>query len=144
MADIATENYKTNVKAAVQRWSKKVEGPAKQLAKLDEDIAKLEAKKPATDDDKKQMAEATKAYVAQRKLIETANIELRVDLMLLEPPEQTPANEKELIKLPDFIKEIIKAKGISLGKGVSIAPDVKFDFKAMKLKDFGLKITWRF
>lgn len=64
--------------------------------------------------------------------------------MVLEPPQLTPANEKELVRLPDFIKEIIKAKGISLGKGVSIAPDVKFDFKAVKLKDFGLKITWRF
>ena len=122
--------------------TRKVEAPAKQIAKLDEDLAKLEAKKPATDDDKKKMAEAKKAYAAQRALIETANAELRVDLMVLEPP--TPANEKELINLPDFIKEIIKAKGISLGKGVSIAPDVKFDFKAIKLKDFGLKITWRF
>ncbi len=31
-----------------------------------------------------------------------------------------------------------------LGKGVSIAPEIKFDFKAMKLKEFGLGITWRF
>jgi hypothetical protein len=125
MADIATENYKKNVTSAVDRWGKKVEAPAKQVAKLDGDIAQLEAKKPASDDDKKKLADATKAYVAQRKLIETANTELRVDLMLLELPQLTPASEKELIKLPDFIKEIVKAKGISLGAGVSIAPDVK-------------------
>jgi hypothetical protein len=104
MADVATENYKKNVKSAVDRCGKKVEFPAKQLAKLDDDIAQLEAKKPASDDDEKKLVDATKAYVAQRKLIETANTELRVDLMLLELPQLTPANEKELIKLPDFVK----------------------------------------
>jgi len=36
--------------------------------------------------------------------------------MLLEPPKQSSANEKELLKLPDFIKEIIKAKGVPLGR----------------------------
>ena len=144
MSDIATDKYKDAVKRAVDRWRSKVEGPAKQLVKLDDEITKLEAKKPAADDDKKKLDEAKKTYAALRKQIETANDELRVDLMLIEPPKQSSANEKELLKLPDFIKEIIKAKGVPLGKGVSITPDIKFDFKAMKLKDAGLKITWRF
>jgi predicted nucleic acid-binding Zn-ribbon protein len=144
MSDIATDKYKDAVKRAAERWKAKVEGPAKQLVKLDDEITKLEAKKPPGDDDKKQLAEAKKSYAALRKQIETANDELRLDLMLLEPPKLTPANEKELLKLPDFIKDIIKAKGVPLGKGVSIAPDIKFDFKAMKLKEFGLKVTWRF
>jgi hypothetical protein len=137
MSDIATDKYKDAVKRAVERWRSKVEGPAKQLVKLDEEIARLQG-------DKQKLDEAKKAYVALRKQIETANDELRLDLMLLEPPKQTPANEKDLLKLPDFIKELIKAKGVPLGKGVSIAPDIKFDFKALKLKEFGLKITWRF
>lgn len=144
MSDIATDKYKDAVRRAVERWRSKVEGPAKQLVKLDSDISELEARKPAGDDDKKKLGEAKKGYAALRKQIETANDELRVDLMLVEPPARTAANEKELLKLPDFIKEIIKAKGVPLGKGVSIAPDVKFDFKALKLKDFGLKVTWRF
>ncbi len=144
MSDIATDKYKDSVKRAADRWKAKVEGPAKQIVKLDDEITKLEAKRPAGDDDKKKLDEAKKAYTTLRKQIETANDELRLDLMLLAPPKQTSANEKELLKLPDFIKEIIKAKGVPLGKGVSITPDIKFDFKAMKLKDAGLRITWRF
>lgn len=144
MSDIATDKYKDAVKSAAGRWKSKVEGPAKQLVKLSDEITTLEAKKPAGGDDKKRLDAAKKDYAALRKQIETANDELRLDLMLLEPPQKTSANEKELLKLPDFIKEIIKAKGVPLGKGVSIAPDIKFDFKAMKLKDFGLEITWRF
>ena len=144
MSDIATDKFKDAVKRAVERWRSKLEGPAKQMVKLDGEISGLEARKPASDDDKNKLAEAMKAYAALRKQIETANDELRVDLMLLDPPAKTAANEKELLKLPEFIKEIIKAKGVPLGKGVSIAPDVKFDFKALKLKDVGLKVTWRF
>jgi len=144
MSDIATDKYKDAVRRAVERWRSKVEGPAKQLVKLDDEISGLEARKPPSDDDRKKLGESKKAYAGLRKQVETANDELRVDLMLLDPPAKTTANEKELLKLPDFIKEIIKAKGVPLGKGVSIAPDVKFDFKALKLKDVGLKVTWRF
>ena len=144
MSDIAVDKYKDGVKRAADRWKSKVEGPAKQLVKLDEEITKLEASKPATDDSKKKLSEAKKAYATLRKQIETANDELRIELMLLDAPKQTSGNEKELVKLPDFIKEIIKAKGVPLGKGVSITPDIKFDFKAMKLKEAGLTITWRF
>ena len=144
MGDIATDKYKDAVKRAADRWKGKVEGPAKQLVKLDEEITTLEGKKPPGDDDKKKLTEARKSYTVLRKQIETANEELRLDLMLLEPPAKTDANEKELLKLPDFIKDIIKARGVPLGKGVSIAPIIKFDFKAMKLKELGLNITWRF
>lgn len=144
MGDIATENYKKSLAKAVDRWKGKVEGPAKKLVTIDEAIAKLEASKPTSPDDKKKLDELKKAYQACRKQIEKANDELRLDLMLVDPPQKTPANEKELLKLPDFIKDLIKAKGIPLGKGVSITPDIKFDFKAMKLKEAGLTITWRF
>lgn len=144
MGDIATENYKKGVTKAVERWKGKVEGPAKKLVDVDEAITKLEAGKPTSDEDKKKLEELKKGYAALRKQIEKANMELKLDLMLIEPPPKTPSNEKELLKLPDFIKDIIKAKGIPLGKGVSITPDIKFDFKAMKLKEAGLTITWRF
>jgi len=143
MSDIATDKYKDAVGRAADRWSK-VEGPAKQLVKVDDEINKLEATKPASDNDKKKLGDAKKAYLALRKQIETANDELRVDLMLLEPPKQTSANERELVKVPDFIKEIIKAKGVPLGKGVSITPNIKFDLKALKLKEASLTITCRF
>lgn len=144
MGDIATENYKKSLTRVVERWKAKVEGPAKKIVEIDQAIDKLEAKKPPSDDDKAKLEELKKAYVAQRKLIDKANLELRTDMLFVEPPQKTPSNEKELIKLPDFIKEIIKAKGVPLGKNVSIKPDIKFDLKAMKLKEASLTITWRF
>lgn len=144
MSDIAVERYKTGVKRIVDVWRPKVDGPARKLAKLDDEIADLQAKKPPGDDDKKRLGEAKKAYLALRQQIESANSELRTDLMLFEMPAKTAANEKELLTLPPFIEQIIKAKGVPLGKGVSIRPDIKFDFKAMKLKEAGLTITWRF
>jgi hypothetical protein len=144
VSDLAVDKYKDSVKRAVDRWKAKVEGPAKKLVKLDEEISQLEANKSASDDDKKKLAEAKKTYAALRKEIEGANLSLRVELMLIEPPKRSSANEKELVALPTFIKDIIKAKGVPLGKGVSITPDVKFDLKAMSLKEASLKITWRF
>jgi hypothetical protein len=68
---------------------------------------------------------------------------MRLELMLIDPP--TNADQNELIKLPKWMESIIEAKGIPLGKGVSIAPDVKYDFKKNKLTDVGVSITfpWR-
>jgi chromosome segregation ATPase len=144
MSDIAVDKYKDSLKRAVERWKSKVEGPAKKLVKLDEEINQLEASKSTSDDDKKKLAEAKKTYAGLRKEIEKANLELRVELMLVEAPKKGTANEKEVLALPDFIKQIIKAKGVPLGKGVSITPDIKFDFKAMVLKEASLNVTWRF
>ncbi len=144
MSDLAVDKYKDALKRVVDRWKGKVEGPAKELVKVDEEIVKLQAIKSPSDDDKKKLEEQKKAYTKLRSQIEKANLELKVDMMFVEAPTKTKANESELLKLPDFIKEIIKAKGVPLGKGVSIAPDIKFDFKAMKLKEASLTITWRF
>jgi hypothetical protein len=36
----------------------------------------------------------------------------------------------------------LTGKGLPLGKDVSIAPTIDFDFKAKKKLKFGLKITW--
>jgi hypothetical protein len=91
-------------------------------------------------DDKKRIDEQTKKRADIRKLADQAALELRLDLMLIELPPQ--ADDKELVKLLAWLKEIIKKKGIPLGKHVSIAPDASFDIKAKKLKSFGITFTW--
>lgn len=145
MADLSVENYQRSITRIVERWAAKIAKPAKELVELDEEIRKLQAKKPPTDDDKKKLESLKKDYLVQRRLIEKANMELRLDLSLVDPPVKTKANEKDLIKVPDFIKRIIDAKGLPIGKGVSIAPgDVDFDLKAMKLKGLSFEITWKF
>jgi len=140
MSDIQVENYKKGVAKAVERWSEKMEKSAKKLEPIDKELAKLEAIKEPSPDDKKKIGELQKSREQIRKDIEKAGTELRLDVMLLEVPAK--ADEKELVKLPAWLKEIIKAKGIPLGGGVSIAPEVTFDFKAKKLKYLGIKIKW--
>ena|ERR1051325_4123045 len=119
MADIQVENYKKSVLKAVERWV----GKLKEIQKKRESLEDPDKGSPEID-----------------KLLEKANTELRVDLMLLEPPEKGKADEKELIKLPGWMKEIVKAKGIPVAKGISIVPNVDFDLKTMKLKSFGVTV----
>lgn len=140
MSDIQVENYKKSVTKAVERWRDKLAKFAKKLEPINSELDKLEALKEPSPADQKKIAELQKAREQIRKDINTAGMELRLDVMLLEIPAK--AEEKELLKLPGWLKEIIKAKGIPLGNGVSIAPDVSFDFKAMKLKSLGITIKW--
>ncbi len=140
MSDIQVENYKKSVIKALDRWKEKLAKVAKKLEPIDQELEKLQAIKQPSDDDKKKIADLQKARAQIRKEVDTADMELRLDVMLLELPEK--ADEKELVKLPGWLKEIIKAKGIPLGNGVSIAPDVEFDFKAKKLKKLGITIKW--
>jgi len=140
MSDLDVEAYKKGVVKAVDRYETKLEKIGKELAPIDADLAKLEAIDQPGPDDKKKIADLRKQRDALRDKADTAGVELRLDLMLIEPPAK--ADPKELVKLPDWMEKLIKAKGIPLGKGVSIRPDIDFDFKAKKLKRVGIVITF--
>lgn len=145
MADIATENYKKSVSSAVERFGGKLEKIVKQLAPIKEELDQLQALKASNIPDwladavKKKVAELRKKVDDLRKDMDKAGLELRADLMLLEPPKN--ADPKEAKKLPSWLEEIIKKKGLPLGKDVSVVPDVDFDLKSMRLKKFGLSFT---
>ena len=140
MSDIKVENYKKGVTHAVERWGEKLKKTAKKLELVDDALDKLQALKTPGPDEKKKIAELEKARGQIRAEVDKASTELRLDLMLLDVPEK--ADEKELLKLPRWLKDIIKAEGLPLGKDVSIAPDVDFDLKKFKLKSFGLTFKW--
>lgn len=145
MSDLSVENYRRSATRIVEHWRGKIEKPARRMLEIDTEVREIAAKKPPGDEDKKRLAELKKDYETQRKAIEKANTELRLELSLIEPPQKTKDNEKELIKLPDWIGKIVEAKGVPIGKNVSIAPDdVDFDLKAMKLKGLSFKLTWLF
>ena len=74
--------------------------------------------------------------------MDKAALELKLDLMLLEVDPK--ADQKELIKLPPWIKEIVKKGGIPVTENVTITPDVDFDLKSKKLKKFGITFKWEF
>ena len=73
--------------------------------------------------------------------IDAAAPSLRVELMMIEPPEKTKSTEREFAKLPGFIGEVVEKGGVPLGRtGVVLKPDVGFDLKAGKLKSIGIEI----
>ena len=140
MSDMKVEQYKKGVEKAVDRWKGKIEKIGEKADKLRQILAKLKEIKNPTPDDKKKIADCQKGFDALDKEVDKATLELKLDVMLLDVPKEAP--KAELLKLPDWLKGIIKAKGLPLGKGVSIAPDIDFDFKNFKLKSLGVQVRW--
>ena len=140
MSDIKVEQYKKAVERATDRWKAKLEKIGAKADKIHEALAKLEENKPPTTEDKKKIEICKKGFDALEKEVDKATLELKLDIMLLEVPKEAP--KAELLKLPDWLKAVIKAKGIPLGRGVSVVPDVEFDFKNFKLKSVGVTVRW--
>jgi len=139
MGDIAVENYQKSVTKILDIWAKEADRIGKELAAANAELDKLEALQNPSPDDKKRIEELKKKRETCYKRMNEASMELRVNLMGIQVPPT--ADEDELKKLPAWLKEIIKKKGIPLGK-VVITPDVEFDFKAKKLKKLGITIKW--
>jgi hypothetical protein len=150
MAALNVEQYRNQVAKVIDRWWAKVADCAKRITQLNNAIAELQKKLDCAtpEGEKKFKADIDKLKAERNKVlkeIEAADLSLRIELMLIEPPEKTKANEKEFLKLPGFIGDLVEKKGVPLGKtGVVLKPDVDFDFKAGKLKKFAieLKVEW--
>jgi len=139
MGDIAVENYRKSVTKYLEIWTKEADRIGKELGGVNAELDKLEAVQNPSADDKKQIDELKKKREACQKNMDKASLELRLNLIAIDLPPK--ADDKELKNLPTWLKEIIKKKGIPLGK-VAITPDVEFDFKAKKLKKLGITIKW--
>jgi hypothetical protein len=139
MGDIAVENYQKNVTKYLDIWSKEAVRIGNELKAVNAELDKLEALQSPGPDDKKRIEELKKKRENCYKQMDVASMELRVNLMSIQMPPT--ADEDELKRLPGWLKEIIKKKGVPLGK-VVITPDVEFDFKAKKLKKLGITIKW--
>lgn len=139
MGDIAVENYRKSVTKILDVWGKEAERIGKELAAVNAELDKLQALQNPSADDKKRIEELKKKRDACQKRMDDASASLRINLIAIEIPPN--ADEDELKKLPAWLKEIIKKKGIPLGK-IVITPDVEFDFKAKKIKKLGITIKW--
>jgi DNA repair ATPase RecN len=139
MGDIAVENYQKNVSKYLDIWAKEAARIGNELKAVNAELDKLEALQNPGPDDKKRIEELKKKRENCYKQMDAASMELRVNLMSIQVPPT--ADEDELKRLPGRLKEIIKKKGVPLGK-VVITPDVEFDFKAKKLKKLGITIKW--
>jgi hypothetical protein len=140
MSDIYVENYKKSVTHILDYWNKKLADCAKQLKPVDDELDKLSKNSKPSDDDKNRIAELQKKRAEIRKQVEAATLSLKVNLIVIELDAK--ANKNEAINLPDWLKKIIKEKGLPLGNGVSISADVSFDFKTGKLTKFVPLLKW--
>jgi len=140
MDDREIEIYKSQVEKVLKIWTDEAIRIGKELARIKDEIAKLEANQPPTPADTKKIQELKKKCLKLHEEMETASQELNLNLVLITPGPKAP--EKELLKIPDWLKDIIKKKGVPLGKGVIISPKVDFDFKSRKLKSLGITIKW--
>ena len=139
MGDYRIESYKKAVNNIITRRSNEIKKLDQQLEAIAEELEELEAIEEPTDADKKKMEELRKKRTELRKKVESCLLSMKTELMLVEV--QAGAPQKELLPLPKWLKEIIESKGIPLGGGVSIAPDIKVDIKALKVDKFGITIT---
>jgi hypothetical protein len=142
MSDLYVESYKKSVTHILDYWNKKLADFAKQLEPIDDELDDLNNNNKPSDDDKKRIAELEKKRADIRKQVEAASMSLKVNLSVIDLDDK--ANKTEALKLPDWLKKIIKEKGLPLGKDVSISADVSFDFKAMKLTKFVPLLKWNF
>ena len=138
MADYRIESYKKSIQNITKKYSTELAKLDAELGKVDKELTELEEIKDPSDDDKAKIAELRKKQGEIRKKISNCAMNMKVNLMLIEL--QPGAPKKEILELPKWIKEVIE-DGIPLGRGVSIAPDIDVDVKALKLEKFGVTIT---
>ena len=138
--DYRVESYKNSVARIVEIWSAKLADLGRQLTPINEELRRLQEIQTPSPDDTRRIAELNRKREDIRNQVDQASLNLRVNLMLIEVPEKAP--ERELVSLPGWMKEIIKEKGLPLGNGVSIAPDVDFDFKAKKLQSLSISVSF--
>lgn len=144
MGDIALDNFMARVKRSIDDWKGELDAIAPKLKKVDEEFAKVEAIKSPSPDDKKRLEACKTTREKLRKQVDDAHMNLYQQMVLrtAELPDKNKDNEKDLIDLPNWARKLIKDKGLQVFKGVTLVPTFEIDFKAKKIKSFGIKITW--
>lgn len=146
MADMT--RYQRSLATIYERWAAKVAEPLKKIEKINDELAKLEAeekKRPLTDEEEELRKKCLAARKKYKDEVAKADLEKKFDEMLSEPP---PANatksdyeklSKELEKVVNTIK-----KGLPVGAGLTIRPDIDVDIRKLKVKKIGLILEWKF
>jgi septal ring factor EnvC (AmiA/AmiB activator) len=143
MADIAVETYKKNVAITLERWEKKSKPVAEQIEKISVELKKLQTTDVPTPEQQAKVDKLVASRDKLKKQLETYGDELRLNLMVLTPPQKGKADEKELIQLPRAIADLVKKRGISFGN-ITLKPDVDIDLKGFKLKKAGITLELKF
>lgn len=140
--DLRVENYKNTIDGLVSRWASEEISLTDKLIPVLDELKEKKAISDPSDADKSRIAELEQKRDDLTSQMENESNGLQIELMVVEV--QPGAPERELVILPDWLKGIIKAKGIPLHHGITLVPDASFDVKALKLKSFsvGLRFDW--
>jgi hypothetical protein len=149
MADsIEVENYKKSVKKITDTWSDEIAAAGKELDKAVAELQKLGVNDPLSEyttllkDKDPQKSKLAKQIQKSKQDIADATASLELNLKVIEPPPKAPENE--LVKLPDWVVDLVKKQTVKLSKYVTLKLDLSFDMKKRKVKKAGLVLTWKF
>ena len=138
--DLRIENYKKSVETLVERWAAAEIALAARIGPIREKLAKKEQIQSPTEEDRARIAELRKQLDDIKAKMEAESDNLRLELSLVEVQEGAP--KREMVSLPGWAKDVIKAKGVPIGRGIAIVPDADFDLKARKLKSVSIGISF--
>ena len=143
--DLRIENYKRTIEALVERWAAAEIELGAQLAPIREELTTLEQTQSPSDAERERIAELRRQRDEIQTKMEGRSDDLARDLTLVEVDKEAP--KSEMASLPDWAKEIqgmIKAKGLPIGRGIVIVPDVDFDLNKGKLNgvSVGIRFPW--
>lgn len=127
----AVTNFKQQVAKIVDTWQKQTSHFNDDLTKAKADLDALNKQTPRPADYDRQLAVIRTRITNDNASIDFATRSAELDLGLL---EFKPSNKDESLPLPQFIKDIVKAKGIPLTNNLSVAaPDVQRNWKTNTL-----------
>lgn len=140
-SDIKLEVFVKQVERLVDGWTKDLCDAILKLEDILVEKANLELIDAPSPDDKKKLDKLAKDLETAKKNIEAVNLGLKVSMMGITDPIQ--AEPQDLTKnLPTKIRELIKKKGVPLGKHATLTPDIGFDLKSRRIKSFGITVKW--
>jgi len=140
--DYRIESYKRSIEALVERWAAAEIELGAQLSPIREELATLEQTQSPSDAEKERIAELRRQRDDIQAKMEAESDNLNLELTLVELDKEAPKSEME--SLPEWAKDIIKAKGLPIGRGIVIVPNVDFDLNKGKLKEvsIGIRFPW--
>ena len=144
MGYVETKSFATSLDKVLKRWAKKVTGTLKKAAQIKAEIDKLRAKKDRTPDEDKLLQRCETALGMLQTEVDQATMSLELELKLLTPPPE--AAKSDLAKIKKIVRDALAKfeKGLPLGGGFRLKPDVDIDFKKQKFKRLGVTLEWTF
>lgn len=134
------DSYKRQMEAITERWAARVQAIMPRVRDLQDRIAQISAKQSPTLEEVQARKALEEDLRNARLEVERFSLEYRLESLAVAPPRDSP--RKELVPLPAWLRDLIRNKGLRLGGGIVITPEIKFDLKHFVPNYIGVKIRW--